>query len=705
MALTEALVAGPRPRDRGRDGRSVLALAASAALHALAVAGALWLVPFPPLPEAEDSEEIIVDLVVDDPGPRSLPADAARVIAATPLGAVPSAALVELKAAAPPPLAPAAPAENAAAVPLAAFQPPHAQPAPLTSAEALDRLRPVAVDADASGRPLDDLAGAARPPAVPLAAARGWAAETAPAPLAASDLAPAIASAPIAPAPPDVMAEARPGHSLPDVAATPLTAAPPPAGSPPITALAVASEAADQRGPVAAPNDSPARHVDGGPSAATPAAAPLDARRSAAPGPVRAWIDEARQAPVREIERVSPARDQPLPAVASLALARAGGRAGGMVPFAVAEIGKPIPPERAAAPVTAETVGAEPVKLGACPATNEPGRATPFSAHRSESGGPDAGREGVNSGSPLARERAGQSIDALVSGRCLGLSDAPAPSLAAQAAVSAPEPLLRENPAPAAPAPPTRLAAVAAGPGTAGHDWQPEEAVEAVVNGLDCARVRVRFDRASGGVVLSGHLRSETERRLFLDRLQEIPGLRRPDASALHVVGDPYCRVLTFLGREEFRRSDDQRHDVAAIGNPAQAGVMRLSAGAPLKLDLAAPKFDSFIYVDYFSADGRVYHLLPGDSPVDNRFAADASFAIGGPNGRGRRATIGPPYGLDLVVAIASSRPLFGKPRPVEEGAGDYLAALDAAIAALRAGGSAPRLEYAYHLIYTAPRP
>jgi hypothetical protein len=179
-------------------------------------------------------------------------------------------------------------------------------------------------------------------------------------------------------------------------------------------------------------------------------------------------------------------------------------------------------------------------------------------------------------------------------------------------------------------------------------------------------------------------------------------GVRDVAHSDLHVVGEPYCQVLDFLARPELARSDNQRQDVEAITQPAQAGVLVLKAGMPLALQLSGPDYASFVYVDYFTADGRVYHLLPTTILADNQLASGERLAIGGREGRGVKATIGPPFGLDMVVALASERPLYRSARPVAENADAYLKALERMLTDARQRDPGLRLEYSYYLIRTA---
>jgi hypothetical protein len=255
------------------------------------------------------------------------------------------------------------------------------------------------------------------------------------------------------------------------------------------------------------------------------------------------------------------------------------------------------------------------------------------------------------------------------------------------AAVAATPPSLRQHLALLAPSPPAPAPAA-----------DPRAGIRQILDGLDCARVQARID---GDVVhLGGHTRSAADRLRLERAISGVAGVRRVDAGDLRVLGDPYCRILGFLARPGLTRSSDQHDDLAAIGDPAEAGVKRFKGGMPLALGFSAPEYDSFVYVDYFSADGSVAHLLPAGAPGDNHLAPNQKLLIG-QGGRGLQAVIGPPYGLDVVVALASSAPLPFGSRPVSEDGAAYLAALETATASLRHRHPATRIEYAYFLIYT----
>ncbi|QCG89609.1 serine/threonine protein kinase [Azospirillum sp. TSH100] len=113
-----------------------------------------------------------------------------------------------------------------------------------------------------------------------------------------------------------------------------------------------------------------------------------------------------------------------------------------------------------------------------------------------------------------------------------------------------------------------------------------------------------------------------------------------------------------------------------------------LDADDPLVLEIRAPAHPVQLQVDYFTVDGSVVHLLPNPSDSAIALAAGASRRLGdrtedGRPGSGRTWTIGPPFGTEMLLTIATAAPLFAIPRPEQEQAADYLSALSDALTAL----------------------
>jgi hypothetical protein len=229
----------------------------------------------------------------------------------------------------------------------------------------------------------------------------------------------------------------------------------------------------------------------------------------------------------------------------------------------------------------------------------------------------------------------------------------------------------------------------------------PRAALSRALLEVQCGRVKVAVD-ADGSLHLTGHVRTAADRERLSAQVSTIAGERRV-RSDLHLVGEPYCRVFAFLGGPELTLSSEQRQNLDAVAQSVQSGVLVLKAGMPLALLLKGPDFPSYAYVDYFTGDGQVYHVFPNADADHGRLGASERLEIGGRNGRGLKATIGPPFGLDLVVALASEVPLHLNRRPRAEAADTYLAALDGVIAQARRQDPSLRIEYTYYLIRTAP--
>ncbi len=117
---------------------------------------------------------------------------------------------------------------------------------------------------------------------------------------------------------------------------------------------------------------------------------------------------------------------------------------------------------------------------------------------------------------------------------------------------------------------------------------------------------------------------------------------------------------------------------------------LKLRDGDHIRPRLMMPDFRGQIRADYIAHDGTVLHLYPQVADTKQGMAADPSartFAPGealnlGEVGPGHPAwEVAPPYGQDMIVAIASAQPLFERGRQSNvEKADDYLRDLRAAI-------------------------
>ena len=132
------------------------------------------------------------------------------------------------------------------------------------------------------------------------------------------------------------------------------------------------------------------------------------------------------------------------------------------------------------------------------------------------------------------------------------------------------------------------------------------------------------------------------------------------------------------------------------LGLTLADGKTRLRDGEHILPRLVMPEFRGNLRVDYVGHDGTLLHLYPQVADPKNGLTADPSrvfqpgetVKLGDPSPGHRPWEVGEPYGTDMIIAIASSQPLFDRPRPdnVEQAAG-YLRELQSAVGAAQGRG------------------
>ncbi|MEC3764965.1 MULTISPECIES: serine/threonine protein kinase [Cupriavidus] len=103
----------------------------------------------------------------------------------------------------------------------------------------------------------------------------------------------------------------------------------------------------------------------------------------------------------------------------------------------------------------------------------------------------------------------------------------------------------------------------------------------------------------------------------------------------------------------------------------------QLTEGAPMVLDLRTPAQDSYVYVDYFAADGKVAHMVPSQR-IPAHQAPPAYHATIGDSGDW---VVSAPFGNELVVLLTTPAPLFAARRAEVESRQEYLRALEKPLA------------------------
>ena len=137
------------------------------------------------------------------------------------------------------------------------------------------------------------------------------------------------------------------------------------------------------------------------------------------------------------------------------------------------------------------------------------------------------------------------------------------------------------------------------------------------------------------------------------------------------------CEPLTLIG--PLRSANAGSATPLSIRFKEAAGTP-FKGGQYLMFDVVTPDFPTHLQVDYFTSDGDVIHLLPNPLEISGRVEPGAIRRLGERGAGGRFWSIGPPYGHELIVVIASPAPLFPSPRPEAETAASYLPALKQAL-------------------------
>ena len=166
----------------------------------------------------------------------------------------------------------------------------------------------------------------------------------------------------------------------------------------------------------------------------------------------------------------------------------------------------------------------------------------------------------------------------------------------------------------------------------------------------------------------------------------------------------PQCGALGGIGAMGLPQSTDQLTNPLLVGTDAQERTYNYTQGDQMILDLAAPDYDAYIYVDFFDANGNVIHLVPNETvPLALRPAKSAMRIGAGEDGTPYlNITIGPPYGQEIAAAFAASAPLYDGVRPLSEPAEPYLAWMAGQVAAARAADPDFKGEWVYFFVSTA---
>jgi serine/threonine protein kinase len=300
-----------------------------------------------------------------------------------------------------------------------------------------------------------------------------------------------------------------------------------------------------------------------------------------------------------------------------------------------------------------------------------------------QSGQPDEEKPAVVASSGVGAKVATQEVPAV--------SEIIAPAEVPRTAPSAPvEPA--QQPAAAAPQEPAVTQEALAPPAHFTSDD-----VDQLLHHASCSDVRYSID--GNRVTLRGHSGATTEVDFLRDKVAALPGVEGTSSEVGRVDG-ALCGPLDLYAPYVHKNR---------IGNYGLSIQSRNPDGLyveneNLVVDLKLPGFESYVYVDYYSLDGGVLHMLPNVSYPENQGAAGIEVSLGDADSA-RNWSIAAPFGTEMVVVLTSPVPLFEESREEVEFADTYLSALRQNLERVERGSNAEQLSADIFFITTAPEP
>ena len=226
--------------------------------------------------------------------------------------------------------------------------------------------------------------------------------------------------------------------------------------------------------------------------------------------------------------------------------------------------------------------------------------------------------------------------------------------------------LFQSGPSPVTPETPPAPAPVAVTP--------PAPAPIAPVPGLRLADLQtlacghVDVGTTGGQSVLTGYVASDDD----LNRVRLIAAsVPKTALGTVTVAPWPQCEALQTLAKP-LVVADRPVIDIGATSE--------LRDGDPLRIQVRSPSQISYLYVSYIQADGSVVHLVQPNALVPEPTLPNQTLMFGSGEGGKPKFTVGPPFGREMIIAIASRSPLFDHPLPAQQTERDYLSELRRAL-------------------------
>ncbi|MDE2197730.1 MAG: hypothetical protein KGJ41_01805 [Rhodospirillales bacterium] len=181
-----------------------------------------------------------------------------------------------------------------------------------------------------------------------------------------------------------------------------------------------------------------------------------------------------------------------------------------------------------------------------------------------------------------------------------------------------------------------------------------------------------------------------------------------------HSFDGPYCTAVDLLRSV----SDEGADPMAALGMSLKGNATQLRKDDYITMEFTMPDFPAHLQIDYLASDGSMTHLIQDDGAQmhimttagwgvlgpSRAYAPGMAVPIGQPDPKTGKGSwqVDQPFGTDMIMAYATSAPLFTALRPADDTPAAYYRDLQAALAALRVRGG--RVAGSALLLATTPK-
>ncbi len=231
----------------------------------------------------------------------------------------------------------------------------------------------------------------------------------------------------------------------------------------------------------------------------------------------------------------------------------------------------------------------------------------------------------------------------------------------------------------------------------------PRDAISQLLASVPCARLAATFIPETGMLELRGHIPDDNLRAPILTAIQQQLGKSIPVGGSMIVLPSPQCDVLSRLENIGLPQSGKQQNDPKEMGATTQLITFDYASGERVIIRMKSYDFAAYVYVDFFDVDGNVLHLRPNPWEPLQYYEPDSNITVGEAQegAPSIELRVAPPFGRELVVAYASSVPLYTGLRPPTELAEPYLDFMRARIAELKANNPDYKGDWVYMFVET----